>query len=131
MILVVGGAYQGKESFARSLCVETKGMDPGIKAVSGENAEWETLFSEPFIRDFHLFVKRALEEGRDVSQLADEIGRLNPDAVLITNELGCGIVPADPADRIWRETTGRICIRLAEQAQEVWRVVCGIGERLK
>ena len=49
----------------------------------------------------------------------------------MTNELGYGIVPIDPFDRSWRELTGRICTELAEHADEVTRVVCGIPVVLK
>ena len=43
-------------------------------------------------------------------------------------------VPAealDRADRDWRELVGRVCCELAEQAEAVYRVRCGLGVRLK
>lgn len=51
--------------------------------------------------------------------------------VVVTNELGCGIVPMDPADREYRETVGRICTCLAARSEEVVRVICGVGMVLK
>ena len=42
-----------------------------------------------------------------------------------------GIVPIDSFEREYRERTGRILVKLAEQADEVVRVVCGIGQRIK
>ncbi|MCD7955804.1 MAG: bifunctional adenosylcobinamide kinase/adenosylcobinamide-phosphate guanylyltransferase [Lachnospiraceae bacterium] len=55
----------------------------------------------------------------------------NPDIIIVSNELGYGIVPMEKQDRLWRETTGRVCTCLAARANEVVRVVCGIGTWLK
>lgn len=63
--------------------------------------------------------------------LAETIYNANPDRILVTDEIGYGIVPIDPFEREYREETGRICCLLAEKSEEVWRVCCGIGTRLK
>ena len=42
-----------------------------------------------------------------------------------------GIVPMDPALRVFREMNGRLMLRLAAEASEVHRVFCGIGKRVK
>lgn len=63
--------------------------------------------------------------------LAELIFQKNPEIVIISNELGCGVVPIDKADRLWREWTGRICSAIAARSEEVVRVVCGIGMRIK
>ena len=49
----------------------------------------------------------------------------------MTNELGYGVVPTDSFDRAYREKTGRVCCRIAKEADEVHRVVCGIGTVIK
>lgn len=51
--------------------------------------------------------------------------------VVICNEVGCGVVPVDNADRAWREAVGRACCTLAERAERVIRVQCGIGIVIK
>ena len=38
--------------------------------------------------------------------------------ILVTDEIGYGIVPMDPFLREVRETTGRICTELAKDAKE-------------
>ena len=126
MIMIIGGAWQGKTAFAESLT--------GMKEedwISGENCGREDLFRCRGIVHFHEYVRRALREGWDLEGLPERLAAENPDLVLVTNELGYGIVPLDPQERIWRETDGRLCARLAAGAAEVWRVVCGIGSRLK
>ena len=54
-----------------------------------------------------------------------------PDCIVICDELGCGVVPTDDADRAWRARTGRLLCDLAAQAARVDRVFCGIPMRLK
>lgn len=53
------------------------------------------------------------------------------DCIIICDEVGNGIVPASPAEREYRERVGRILITLAQKAEEVERVICGIGQKLK
>jgi adenosyl cobinamide kinase/adenosyl cobinamide phosphate guanylyltransferase len=72
-----------------------------------------------------------LKEGEDIYSLVDRILANNPDIVIIVDELGCGIVPMDPYDRMYRELTGRICCKLAKEAKEVHRVISGIGMVIK
>lgn len=55
----------------------------------------------------------------------------DPDAIVICDELGNGIVPIKKQERIWREQTGRLMIELAKQAERVERILCGLGQRLK
>ncbi|MCC8106707.1 MAG: bifunctional adenosylcobinamide kinase/adenosylcobinamide-phosphate guanylyltransferase, partial [Clostridiales bacterium] len=62
---------------------------------------------------------------------ADWIYHKNPDLIIVSTELGYGIVPMEPNDRLWRETVGRVCTSLASKSDEVVRVVCGLGTWLK
>lgn len=71
------------------------------------------------------------EEAVGHSNLAERILKENPQIILIGNEIGCGLVPVDAFERNYREQYGRICTKLAQRAQRVDRVVCGIGVRLK
>lgn len=110
MIFVTGGAYQGQEVFAKAIA-EERGYT--------------------IIKDFHLSVKEWLDEGKDPDE---ELGRLlsaGDNLLVVTDEIGGGIIPMDREDRIWREVHGRICCRIAQEADEVYRVVCGIGMRIK
>lgn len=51
--------------------------------------------------------------------------------MILCDEIGCGVVPLDPTEREWREVTGRICCKLAEKAERVDRIFCGLNMRLK
>ena len=51
--------------------------------------------------------------------------------VIISDEIGYGLVPVDVFEREYREKSGRVNCYLAEKADQVIRVVCGIGSRIK
>ncbi len=46
--------------------------------------------------------------------------------VVICNEVGSGVVPAEKKERAAREAAGRLCVALAEKADKVVRLYCGI-----
>jgi len=51
--------------------------------------------------------------------------------ILVTNEVGMGIIPGDSATRRFRDLAGSINQQLAERAHEVIFVVCGMPVRVK
>lgn len=126
MKMIIGGAFQGKTAFAEKLT----GIRPE-EWIDGAVCAKDDIFSCRGIRNFHEYVRRMLQNGADLSALPAELSSRNPEIVIVTNELGYGIVPMDPEERSWRETDGRICTALAARAGEVWRVICGIGRQLK
>lgn len=125
MRLIIGGAFQGKLEFALGLM----GRDADI--AWGDEDSFEMAFERPIICRFHEYVRRLLREGRDVEAYLAELEEKNPEAVIVMDEIGYGIVPVDPADRRFREEAGRTGQRLAGKAEAVYRVVCGIGTRIK
>ena len=125
MNMVIGGAYQGKLNYAK----ETFQIPDGW--VDGASCTLEELAQCRGVYDFHLLIRRLLEEGQEADRLVLEAEEKNPEICIVTNELGYGVVPVDAFDRLWREKTGRICTELAGKAEEVHRVVCGIGMVIK
>ena len=105
MKLYIGGAWQGQEELARL-----------------ENPERE------LIPDFHEIMR---EHTADAQAFAEAFCQAHPDAVVTANEVGGGIVPLDREERAWREACGWALCVLASHADQVTRVVCGIGVRLK
>lgn len=51
--------------------------------------------------------------------------------MVISAEVGYGLVPIDAFERKYREAVGRVNCYLAGEAEQFYRVVCGEGERLK
>ena len=64
----------------------------------------------------------------DLAALADALSRY--DAVTAA-ELGGGVVPLDPKEREARERAGRLSCLLAQRADTVVRVLCGIPRVMK
>ena len=143
MILVTGGSSQGKREFVRQY-LGGQDTEP-VVWTEGAEASWEEFMDGRFCRDFQLFVRRVREgsagpscrERKGLStdqileQLLDELPAGPQHRVLVPDEIGCGIVPAEACERLYREETGRLCCRIAGEAEEVWRVCCGIGMRIK
>ena len=61
----------------------------------------------------------------------EKLCRKNPQVILEITQLGCGVVPMDAFDRNYREQVGRISCKIAESAEAVYMVNCGIAKRLK
>lgn len=145
MQLIIGGAYQGKLAYAQERYEIRDGW------IDGRDCKFHELENCRGIYQFHELIRRiqmsdlqtlpewmcglqkdhALELEYESEQFVKELLYRNPDIIVVTNELGCGVVPVERTDRIWRETTGRICTCLAREAAEVIRVICGRGMKLK
>ena len=89
------------------------------------------MFRARAVNHFHLFVRRSVEAGRDLSDFAEILQEKNPSLIIVKNEIGCGVVPMDPAERKYREQDGRLSEKLAACAGTVVRVLCGIGQVIK
>lgn len=124
MILVTGGCFQGKTDYA----CRTFGI-ARAEAVDGRDCPPEEIYKAKLLYHFHEYIRRMMEEGQELN--IPELARRNPGIVLVTNELGYGVVPIDKFDRDYREKTGRVCCEVAKEATEVHRVVCGIGTVIK
>jgi adenosylcobinamide kinase/adenosylcobinamide-phosphate guanylyltransferase len=71
------------------------------------------------------------KDGADVRALTGQLLLEHPDCIIISDEIGNGIVPMEHEEREYRELTGRLLCELANKADRVERIVCGIGERIK
>ena len=76
-----------------------------------------------------------LAEDRDVeaesAALLESAARATAQIILVTNEVGCGIVPENALARRFRDEAGRLNQRAAEQATEVHWMIFGIGLKIK
>jgi len=74
------------------------------------------------------WVDEALEE--EAALTADVAAGRDGDTVVVTNEVGLGIVPATPLGRRYRDLLGRVNAAFAEVADEALLVVAGRTVRL-
>ena len=123
MHIYLGGAGHGQAA----LC-ET---ETGLRPVSYDH-DPDAALTAPAIADFHLLSRAVLQSGGDVQAFARRLLAENPGAVLTCDEIGGGIVPLDPAERRWREETGRaLGILCADPGTRLTRVWYGLPEVLK
>lgn len=125
MIMIIGGQFQGKTSYALSLGIKKEDIQ------SGSEISLEVPCNIVCISDFQLFIKRVCESGLDPMEKTAELLEKNPRIVIISSEIGNGVIPVEKSDSIWRESTGRACCFLAAKAEKVIRMVCGIPTIIK
>ncbi|MFL6450318.1 MAG: bifunctional adenosylcobinamide kinase/adenosylcobinamide-phosphate guanylyltransferase [Bryobacteraceae bacterium] len=67
----------------------------------------------------------------EIEDLLDAATHTRSEVILVTNEVGCGIVPENALAREFRDQAGRLNQQAAERASEVHWMVFGIGLRIK
>ena len=72
--------------------------------------------------------ERLAADAPDLEKLAEKLAARE---IVIASELGGGVVPVDPEERADREAAGRLACLLAQRADTVVRVVCGLPQVLK
>ena len=126
MVLIFGGAYQGKQDYA----LETY----GLSAKDVYQCDLESMvinFDKKVIANLERFILACIKEEVSAKEcLEDNIEKLR-DKINICDDISQGVVPVDKTERAWREMTGRTMTYLGQEADEVIRVFCGIGTRVK
>lgn len=139
MKLIIGGLAQGKLHYVlqkeeNEQCIIFDGVLPEEGQIQEARKEAGSEEKTLIINHFHHVVKKELAGKRTPEELEADVMEFvekHPEVILICDEIGNGIVPVDAFERTYREQTGRILIRLAQKADEVVRVLCGIGQRIK
>lgn len=129
MKLIIGGAYEGKVSFAAAKYHLSEEAFADCTAFNVED-----FAGCAGIYNLHLWIRSQLakgQSGEEIIAVLREIINQNPDMIIVMDEIGCGIVPMERNERIWRETVGSVGCLLAERAKSVERVVCGCGVVIK
>ena len=124
MVLIIGGAYQGKLAFAR----ETFALSEGDIFTCTDG---RIDFSRRCVDRLEEYVLACVREGVDPASLFASSPESWADSILICRDLSCGVVPISAEERAWRNETGRLCQYLAARADRVSRLFCGLEQRLK
>ena len=128
MILVTGGAYQGKLDYAK----EEYGLTDD-DVFTCEETSTAVGFDEKIIDHFERYVLALIKAGQVPEKAVGmqiRAGRYKG-KIIICDDISQGLVPMDKTERAWREGVGRTMVKIAEQADRVVRVFCGIPEVLK
>jgi adenosyl cobinamide kinase/adenosyl cobinamide phosphate guanylyltransferase len=122
MIMITGGAFQGKTQYAK-----TRFGLSDSDMTDGAVCDITKLTNLRCIWHYELLVKRLIAENIDPIAFTQ---KLDCEIIIIT-EIGCGIIPIDKSEREWREMTGRAGCIIAERADQVVRLCCGIDSMIK
>lgn len=119
MLFITGGIASGKRTYAASL-----GFGPEMFAKCDRAG---AVPEAPVVYDAQLL---AWEDASD-DALRHIVLELAEKEIVIATEVGAGIVPIDADERRFRERAGRLACMLAERADSMVRLCCGIPQRLK
>ena len=127
MKLIIGGTAQGKlEYVLLKYDVQKKMVWDGV--LPNDRKLNKNIV---VINHFHQWVKSRMVSGGCPEDEIMSFLDCSEDCIIICDEIGNGIVPIDPFERQYRERTGRLRVQLAMRAEEVERIICGIGQKIK
>lgn len=127
MIIITGGAYQGKKAFAK----KRFGIDDKDIASGKEIFDAEALSGYRAVSDYEYVIRHNLEAGRDAKEEFEKLASLNNHIIIIASEVGSGIIPINESDNRFREEAGRIMCLASDMSEAGYRVVCGVGVQIK
>lgn len=123
--LYIGGYAQGKTEYVQALYPKAEMVRMYDGRTKADILVWNK---------FHLAVKKLLGEGKSKEDILELVWQANKQCkklVIISDEIGHGIVPMEKDERLWREETGRILCSIAGQADKVERIICKLPQRIK
>ncbi|MDE7176560.1 MAG: bifunctional adenosylcobinamide kinase/adenosylcobinamide-phosphate guanylyltransferase [Lachnospiraceae bacterium] len=130
MKLIIGGTAQGKLVYV----LQKYGLQENMVwdgSLPNEINDIERKRNPIIINHLHQWIKNCMISGGCPEDEIMSFLDCNEDCILICDEVGNGIVPIDPFEREYRERVGRILVQLAKRADEVERIICGIGQKIK
>ncbi|NLC50865.1 MAG: bifunctional adenosylcobinamide kinase/adenosylcobinamide-phosphate guanylyltransferase [Firmicutes bacterium] len=89
------------------------------------------LFEEPSVVISEQIENKTTDILAYLKKLAALMRSSPADILVVTNEVGMGIVPENPLGRLFSDLAGKGNQLLAAAADEVWLLVCGIPLRIK
>ncbi|WP_160687825.1 bifunctional adenosylcobinamide kinase/adenosylcobinamide-phosphate guanylyltransferase [Clostridium sp. C2-6-12] len=124
MVLIFGGAYNGKLDFVKE---KYNLDDEDIFFCKNENLK----LNKKVLSGLHIFTKACVINNVNSLEILEKNIHIIKDKIIICDEINSGIVPIDKLDREWREETGRVLQLLTKNADTVYRIFFGLEEKLK
>ncbi|WP_066895017.1 bifunctional adenosylcobinamide kinase/adenosylcobinamide-phosphate guanylyltransferase [Clostridium nigeriense] len=128
MILVFGGAYNGKLDFVKE---KFNISNDDIFNVNDDLKDLNIDYSKKVINKFHKLTYKFSLENKNLLQFIIENKELFKDKIIISDDISEGIVPLKKEDRTWRESNGKCLQYISKNSSEVFRVFCGIPMVIK
>ena len=88
------------------------------------NIDWDNINSQEID-------KIESEINTEVDLLLNEMNKQMGTSIIVSKELGMGLVPVYPLGRYFRDIAGRINQKIAKHSDEVYFVVSGIPMKIK
>ena len=92
-----------------------------------QNIDWNNFERKLYIQTLKKLNKNVENSVDELLNIANQF----ENTVIVSNELGMGLVPSYPLGRYFREITGKMNQIVAEKADEVYFVVSGIPMKIK
>ena len=92
-----------------------------------QNIDWDNFEKKLYIQTLEKLNKDVEHSVIELLNAADQF----ENAIIVSNELGMGLVPSYPLGRYFREIAGKMNQIVAETADEVYLVVSGIPMKIK
>ena len=124
MVLIIGGAYQGKLDFAKTAFSLS---EDDIFTCTGSEID----FSNRCINCIEKFSLACIRSETNPTEYFKAHKDGWKDSILICEDIFCGVVPMGAEMRAWRQATGRLCQYLSREAAQVSRIFCGLEQKLK
>ncbi|MBQ4346880.1 MAG: bifunctional adenosylcobinamide kinase/adenosylcobinamide-phosphate guanylyltransferase [Firmicutes bacterium] len=122
MILITGGAYQGKTAWAAENHKIQSFWDCAEKGFPAR---------ADCILHMESFSKLCAEKGISSVEWLKENEDIWQNSILICRQIGSGVVPVLAKDRKWVEENGAMLRFLSKEAKKVFRIFAGLAEDLK
>lgn len=92
-----------------------------------QNIDWDNFEKKLYIQTLEKLNKDVEHSVIELLNVANQF----ENAIIVSNELGMGLVPSYPLGRYFREIAGKMNQIVAEKADEVYLVVSGIPMKIK
>ncbi len=129
MDLIIGGAYNGKLQYT----LKTYNLSINDLKDAG-SCSLQDAFNLKGVYNLHKLIKNIIDQGSYKSDFHMDILNnilLSNMEVIICDEVGSGIIPAEENDRLMREYTGRLLAELSNRCEKVIRLYYGIPVIIK
>ncbi len=135
----VATAEAGDAEMAARIAAHRAGRAPGWRTVEAPlalAAALDEVLEAPVLVDcLTLWLSNLMAAGRDIAAareaLLAALARRTAPTVLVSNEVGLGIVPDNALARAFRDEAGRLHQAIAARAERVVFMVAGVAMRVK
>ena len=142
MILIMSGRYQGEREFAEKQFpgksifpknvseIADQFLKKQFKSNTQEDKTSIDLSDDQFFTHIN---SDEIAPKTDIDTAAEKLSSQilsEKNDIVLCHIVGCGVVPIDEIQRIHAELVGRTSCLLAKQAEEVWAVRAGSGNRI-